>query len=132
MFAGASKQSALLLTQAVQSAEQASERSSGALLGGYKEASTSDSEVTEAANFAAEQLSQRSNSLYPFKVKEVQHFVSLIIDNIMPQMSIGTVGPHLAFWPQRGTRLHSEVNKASTLQQSSCLRSQFPVPLQGQ
>ena len=58
--------------QAMQSAEQHSERSSGGLLGGYKEVSTSDQEVTEAANFAAEQLSQRSNSLYPFKVKEVR------------------------------------------------------------
>ncbi len=58
--------------QAAQSAEQHSERMSGGLLGGYKEVSTSDQEVTEAANFAAEQLSQRSNSLYPFKVKEVR------------------------------------------------------------
>ncbi|CAK0787550.1 hypothetical protein CVIRNUC_010771 [Coccomyxa viridis] len=57
--------------EAAQSAEQHSERMSGGLLGGYKEVSTSDQEVTEAANFAAEQLSQRSNSLYPFKVKEV-------------------------------------------------------------
>ena len=57
----------------MQSAEQHSERMSGGLLGGYKEVSTSDSEVAEAANFAAEQLSQRSNSLYPFKVKEVRH-----------------------------------------------------------
>lgn len=105
MYVGASKQPALLLTQAVQSAEQASERSSGALLGGYKEASTSDSEVTEAANFAAEQLSQRSNSLYPFKVKEVQHFVFLIINIIMPQITICTVDPQLAVWPQRGFRL---------------------------
>ena len=55
----------------MQSAEQHSERTSGGLLGGYKEVSTSDSEVAEAASFAAEQLSQRSNSLYPFKVKEV-------------------------------------------------------------
>ena len=55
----------------MQSAEQHSERTSGGLLGGYREVSTSDHEVTEAANFAAEQLSQRSNSLYPFKVKEV-------------------------------------------------------------
>ena len=59
-------------TQAAQSAEQHSERMSGGLLGGYKEVSTSDQEVTEAASFAAEQLSQRSNSLYPFKVKEVR------------------------------------------------------------
>ena len=58
--------------QAMQSAEQHSERMSGGLLGGYKEVSTSDQEVTEAASFAAEQLSQRSNSLYPFKVKEVR------------------------------------------------------------
>ncbi len=57
--------------QAMQSAEQHSERTSGGLLGGYREVSTSDHEVTEAATFAAEQLSQRSNSLYPFKVKEV-------------------------------------------------------------
>lgn len=60
------------LLQVMQSAEQHSERMSGGLLGGYKEVSTSDSEVAEAANFAAEQLSQRSNSLYPFKVKEVR------------------------------------------------------------
>ena len=63
-------------TQAAQSAEQHSERMSGGLLGGYKEVSTSDQEVTEAANFAAEQLSQRSNSLYPFKVKEVRPYAS--------------------------------------------------------
>ena len=33
--------------------------------------STTDSEVTQAADFAAEQLSSQSNSLAPFKVKEV-------------------------------------------------------------
>ena len=33
--------------------------------------STTDSEVTQAANFAAEQLSSQSNSLSPFEVKEV-------------------------------------------------------------
>lgn len=33
--------------------------------------STTDSEVAQAANFAAEQLSQQSNSLAPFEVKEV-------------------------------------------------------------
>ena len=66
------------VAQAVQSAEQHSERMSGGLLGGYKEVSTSDQEVTEAANFAAEQLSQRSNSLYPFKVKEVRLYSQLM------------------------------------------------------
>lgn len=58
--------------QIEQQTEATSERKNGGLLGGYKEVSTGDDEVTEAANFAAEQLSQRSNSLYPFKVKEVR------------------------------------------------------------
>ncbi|CAL8464567.1 g4102 [Coccomyxa elongata] len=57
--------------QVEQQTEATSERKNGGLLGGYKEVSTDDDEVLEAANFAAEQLSQRSNSLYPFKVKEV-------------------------------------------------------------
>ena len=58
--------------QVEQQTEATSERKNGGLLGGYKEVSTDDDEVLEAANFAAEQLSQRSNSLYPFKVKEVR------------------------------------------------------------
>ena len=33
--------------------------------------STTDSEVTQAASFAAQQLSSQSNSLSPFEVKEV-------------------------------------------------------------
>ena len=33
--------------------------------------STTDSEVTQAASFAAQQLSLQSNSLSPFEVKEV-------------------------------------------------------------
>ncbi|EIE19160.1 Cystatin/monellin [Coccomyxa subellipsoidea C-169] len=57
--------------QIEQQTEATSERKNGGLLGGYKEVSTDDEEVLDAANFAAEQLSQRSNSLYPFKVKEV-------------------------------------------------------------
>lgn len=72
---------AACVLQAMQSAEQHSERTSGGLLGGYKEVSTSDSEVTEAASFAAEQLSQRSNSLFPFKVKEVTWLLSPCIPN---------------------------------------------------
>ena len=52
--------------------ESLAEKKSGGLLGGYKEVSGSDGEVQEAAAFAAEQLSQRSNSLLPFKVKEVR------------------------------------------------------------
>lgn len=51
--------------------EANNERKNMGLLGGYKEVSSDDAEVQEAANFAAEQLSQRSNSLFPFKVKEV-------------------------------------------------------------
>lgn len=58
--------------QVEQQTEATSERKNGGLLGGYKEVSTDDDEVLEAANFAAKQLSQRSNSLYPFKVKEVR------------------------------------------------------------
>ncbi|KAK9904803.1 hypothetical protein WJX75_002797 [Coccomyxa subellipsoidea] len=57
--------------QIEQQTEATSERKNGGLLGGYKEVSTDDDEVMDAAKFAAEQLSQRSNSLYPFKVKEV-------------------------------------------------------------
>nr|QOL01237.1 putative extracellular protein TR9_044 [Trebouxia lynnae] len=51
--------------------EESSERHSGALLGGYREVSTTDSEVSQAADFAAEQLSSQSNSLSPLKVEEV-------------------------------------------------------------
>ncbi|KAL3147048.1 hypothetical protein ABBQ38_015010 [Trebouxia sp. C0009 RCD-2024] len=51
--------------------EESSERHSGALLGGYREVSTTDSEVTQAAQFAAEQLTSQSNSLSPFEVREV-------------------------------------------------------------
>ena len=38
---------------------------------GPLQVSTTDSEVNQAANFAAEQLSQQSNSLSPYKVEEV-------------------------------------------------------------
>ncbi|KAL3134694.1 hypothetical protein ABBQ32_007698 [Trebouxia sp. C0010 RCD-2024] len=51
--------------------EESSERQSGALLGGFREVSTTDSEVTQAAHFVAEQLTSQSNSLSPFEVKEV-------------------------------------------------------------
>ena len=54
------------------SVESLSEKKAGGLLGAYKEVSGSDGEVQEAAAFAAEQLSQRSNSLSPFKVEEVR------------------------------------------------------------
>ena len=37
----------------------------------HSQVSTTDSEVTSAAKFAAEQLSSQSNSLSPFEVKEV-------------------------------------------------------------
>lgn len=40
-------------------------------LGGMKELSTSDDEVTKAAQFAVDQLGSRSNSLYPLKLEEV-------------------------------------------------------------
>ena len=60
--------------QIEQQTEATSERKNGGLLGGYKEVNTDDDEVLDAAKFAAEQLSQRSNSLYPFKVKEVASF----------------------------------------------------------
>ncbi len=63
--------------QIEQQTEATSERKNGGLLGGYKEVSTDDEEVADAANFAAEQLSQRSNSLYPFKVKEVTNLPPL-------------------------------------------------------
>jgi hypothetical protein len=62
--------------QIEQQTEATSERKNGGLLGGYKEVSTDDDEVMDAAKFAAEQLSQRSNSLYPFKVKEVINYCS--------------------------------------------------------
>jgi flavin-binding protein dodecin len=57
--------------EAQRKTEESHERGSGALLGGYREVSSSDPEVTEAARYAAEQLSQQSNSLYPFEVLEV-------------------------------------------------------------
>eukprot|EP00891_Asterochloris_glomerata_P002978 jgi/Astpho2/2978/Aster-x0140 len=52
-------------------AEEGKERSSPALLGAAQEVAPTDPEVVEAANFAVEQLSQQSNSLFPFKLVEV-------------------------------------------------------------
>ncbi|DBA73532.1 TPA: hypothetical protein ACH3X1_011552 [Trebouxia sp. C0004] len=60
--------------------EESSERSSGALLGGYREVSSTDSEVTQAADFAAEQLSQQSNSLSAYKVEEVLSARSKVVN----------------------------------------------------
>lgn len=42
--------------------------------------STTDSEVTSAAKFAAEQLSSQSNSLSPFEVKEVLSAKSKVVN----------------------------------------------------
>jgi hypothetical protein len=64
--------SLLVCVQFENEVEAGRERKNAGLLGGYKEISTNDQEVMEAANFAAEQLSQRSNSLFPFKIKEVR------------------------------------------------------------
>jgi len=43
----------------------------GGLLGGYTEVASDDKDVAAAADFAAQQLSEQSNSLQPFVVKEV-------------------------------------------------------------
>lgn len=52
--------------------EASSERNQRNLLGGYKEVSGDDKDVTAAASFAAQQLSEQSNSLQPFAVQEVR------------------------------------------------------------
>lgn len=52
--------------------EASSERRKGGLLGGFTEVSTDDKDVAAAASFAAQQLSEQSNSLQPFAVKEVR------------------------------------------------------------
>ncbi|KAK9821322.1 hypothetical protein WJX81_002249 [Elliptochloris bilobata] len=51
--------------------EASSERNKGGLLGGYKEAATDDRNAAAAAAFAAQQLSEQSNSLRPLAVQEV-------------------------------------------------------------
>lgn len=76
--------------QIEQFTEAGSERKNGGLLGGYKEVSTNDEEVMDAANFAAEQLSQRSNSLFPFKVKEVCALVLVLKRGLGPINCSGT------------------------------------------
>ena len=60
------------LLQVEHANEASSERNQRNLLGGYKEVSGDDKEVTAAANFAAQQLSEQSNSLQPFAVQEVR------------------------------------------------------------
>ncbi|MCJ1464011.1 hypothetical protein MMC07_002621 [Pseudocyphellaria aurata] len=57
--------------QADQQVESASERSQPALLGAYKDVDSSNADVQAAAQFAAEQLSQQSNSLTPLKLLSV-------------------------------------------------------------
>ena len=52
--------------------EASSERNQRNLLGGYREVSGDDKDVTAAASFAAQQLSEQSNSLQPFAVQEVR------------------------------------------------------------
>ena len=55
-----------------QTQEALGESRSGGLLGAFKEVPSSDEEVQEAARFAAEQLSSRSNSLSPFELKQAR------------------------------------------------------------
>ena len=62
----------LYFLQAENASEQSSERQSGALLGGYKEVDAQDSEAQEAAQFAAKQISDQSNSLLPYELKDVR------------------------------------------------------------
>lgn len=57
--------------EADQQVESASERSKPALLGAYKDVHTLNSDVQAAAQFAAEQLSEQSNSLVPLKLASV-------------------------------------------------------------
>ena len=52
--------------------EVTSERNSGAVLGGYKEIESDNSEAKEAAEFAVKQLSQQSNSLQGLDLKQVK------------------------------------------------------------
>lgn len=57
--------------QAVVATEVTSERHTGAVLGGFEEISSEDPQAREAAEFATQQLSQQSNSLQPFLLKQV-------------------------------------------------------------
>jgi hypothetical protein len=65
-------QCARAAAQFEQAQESLGESRSGGLLGAYKEVSGEDKEVLEAARFAAEQLSARSNSLAPFELKQAR------------------------------------------------------------
>jgi len=60
-----------LAAQVEPAQEASSERRTGGLLGGYTEVASDDKDVAAAADFAAQQLSEQSNSLQPFVVKEV-------------------------------------------------------------
>ena len=59
------------LLQVEHANEASSERNQRNLLGGYKEVSGNGGDVTAAASFAAQQLSEQSNSLQRFAVQEV-------------------------------------------------------------
>ena len=59
------------LEQVELQSEMASERHSGALVGGFREVDVGESDVQDAAKFAAQQLSEQSNSLMPLDLKEV-------------------------------------------------------------
>ena len=60
------------LLQVEHANEASSERNQRNLLGGYREVAGDDKDVTAAASFAAQQLSEQSNSLQPFAVQEVR------------------------------------------------------------
>ena len=61
-----------LLLQVEHAHEASSERNQRSLLGGYRESAGDDKDVTAAASYAAQQLSEQSNSLQPFAVQEVR------------------------------------------------------------
>ena len=60
------------LPQVEHANEASSERNQRNLLGGYKEVSGDDKDAAAAASFAAQQLSEQSNSLQPFAVQEAR------------------------------------------------------------
>jgi hypothetical protein len=58
------------------------------MLGGAKELSASDPDVVAAAKFATEQLSQQSNSLLPFELKEVVSAHSRVVNGVIYDLEL--------------------------------------------
>ncbi|KAK9817639.1 hypothetical protein WJX72_000008 [[Myrmecia] bisecta] len=58
------------------------------MVGGAKQLSTSDSDVVAAAKYATEQLSQQSNSLLPFELKEVVSAHSRVVNGVVYDLEL--------------------------------------------